>query len=259
MKINDEEIDFSGPPVNPGIRMLWDINNTGYTQHARACSVYSHWMVGSDDRQIAAFFNVSTEEIQADMAHIKELLSEEMIALHIRERDEIRESEERSKKLRQELAEDLSLPIDELIRRGVDPARVLRRYREAVSGDIREIETLRSNDAEPPIDEKADESALEDDLQRISMLRNDGKEQTESNKPTSKETARISLTDNNKYKTDGNGKRRKQRRLSIRIENILIDKLQEHARKPHSDLSRLVRSAIEQYLESSSKAESGSI
>jgi HD superfamily phosphohydrolase len=214
-------------------------------------------MVGSDDHQIAAFFYVSTEEIQTDLAHIKGLLSEEMIALHIREREEIRAAAERSKRLREELSEDLLLPIDELFRRGIDPALVLRRYREAVNGDLIEIETLRSKDASPAIDKKADVHALEDDLQCISRLRNEDKKQTKSNEPTSKGLARLSAIDNKISQIDS--KRRKQRRLSIRIDNNMIEKLQEHARKPHSDLSRLVRSAIEQYLESCNRAENSSI
>jgi hypothetical protein len=79
MRIGDEEIDLSGPPINPGIRTLWDID-TAYAHHPRACSIYSHWMAGYDEPQITIFFNASAEEIRADLEHIKALLPEEMRA-----------------------------------------------------------------------------------------------------------------------------------------------------------------------------------
>jgi hypothetical protein len=255
MIINGEEIDLSGPPVNPTIRHLWDLKNTGYIHHARACTAYSQWMANYDEIQIAAFFNVSIEEIRADLSHIKTMLPEKAVQLHIREREEIRESLDRSRKVREEIAVDLSLPVDVLLERGINPAQVLKRYRATVSGDFGEIETLRAKDAGPLIDEKAEEHALKDDLQHISRLRNEEKKQTKRNRPTSKETARISAIDNGKCKPDG--KRRKQRRLSIRIEAVTLEKLQKHIENSGLNISKIIRDVIDRFLESSTEAESG--
>jgi hypothetical protein len=289
MIINGEEIDFSGPPVNPGIRMLWDINDTGYAHHPRACSVYSHWMVGSDDRQIATFFNISTEEIHADLEHIKALLSEEMRALHFRERDEILASEERFRKEREEMAADLSQPIDALIERGINPIDAMQRYRQAVeyeapsniladlkkrdanicrdgkegetTEDPSQIKALRRQSNQSSIEGSADDLNPQAAYELIAELRRthqkpSTKAATQSHIAQEPEPVPIQQNRPNKSDPDlkfvGVKTVRTDRRITVRLDPDLFEKVNSHCNDLGIDLSTAIRRALSQFLEGDS-------
>lgn len=270
MKICGEEIDLSGSPVNPEIRHLWDLENTGYADHARACSAYSLWMADYDEIQIATFLNVSVEEIRADLAHIRAVLPEEAVLLHTREREEIRDSVKSAKKLREELAADLSVPIDELIKQGKDPIRALRRYREAVAWDDESIQlrNLRNRDTNPDVDAKADHLADEEERELIAALRQEGKQRVKNakmkdrlgysasgilamgidkqsnpcNRPNERQCQSKSIPAENKRK---GGKR-----ITVRVNDDLYRRILETAQSLGIDISTMMRELLERGLES---------
>lgn len=274
MKICGEEIYLSGPPVNPEIRHLWDLENTGYTDHARACTAYSLWMANYDEIQIATFLNVSVEEIRADLAHICAVLPEEAVLLHTREREEIRDSVESAKKLREELEADLSVPIDELIKQSKDPIRALRRYREAVAWDEESIQLkdLRKKDANPGFDEKVEKISEEEELRLILALRQEANMQAKSIKmekhrrQNSTETVSAinhdkrwdfagssavnSLTDVISSKSEKTG-----RRITVRVNECLHARVRETAKALNIDCSSLIRELLERGLASGSTAD----
>jgi hypothetical protein len=117
---------------------------------------------------------------------------------------------------------------------------------DVVSGNFCEIETLRARDAGLLIDEKAEEYALEDDLQHIRMLRNAGKKQTKRNRPISGGKTRETQTDD---QCKEGAKTRKQQRLSIRIEAATLEKLQRHTENSGLNISKIIRDAIDRYLD----------
>lgn len=286
MENNYDEIDFSGPPVNPAIRHLWNLENTGYAFHKRACQSYSQWLVNYDEPQIAAFFKVSVEEIKADLAYIHALLPEEAIALHIRERDEIRASRERSKRVHEELAADLSLPAKTLIERGKNPADVMRRYREAVEyevppdliSDLRkqdsnirnngnkcettevpgQIKELRRQSNQSNINESADDLSPEASYRLIKELREEGKKPErkdttisrpfrESQSAPPKQKQNMQTTNSLVQKSVVD---RPDRRVTFRLNPDLHDKLHRYSKDAGIDISTAVRTALSQFLDS---------
>jgi hypothetical protein len=282
MENNNYEIDLSGPPVNPAIRHLWNLENTGYAFHKRACQAYSQWLVNYDEPQIAVFFKVAVTETKADLAYIRALLPEEAITLHIRERNEIRASRERSKRVHDEIAADLSFPAKTLLERGQDPADVLRRYREATEyeapadlksglpdernsytckdgkeGEITEdpipVRELRRQNSQTSIDESAGDIA-ERDNQRIAVLRNEVRSPAKRIIPEGHfmreyPTSPIANRQAQCNPDQKSAVNKADRRITFRMNPALHEKAQKYCRDAGLDLSTLMREATSQYLD----------
>ena len=170
--MDDNEFDdCPGLGIDPTIRPLLGLRNTGYPFHMRACASYSQWLKAYDADRIAWFFDISVEAAEADIDHIKRLLSDGTISLHFRERREVQAAKERSENACQKLANDLSLSADALIARGQNPINVLKRFREAMTAeDPRLITELRKQNSRVAIDEVAVD-LTERDNQLIAALR----------------------------------------------------------------------------------------
>jgi hypothetical protein len=212
------------------------------------------------------------EETKADSQFIK-ALPEENVALNIKEEDEIRAANEGSKKMREELAADLSLPVDVLLKRGINPAQVVNRYREAVREDFGVIEDLRAkDDAEEPnriteLRERNRQASINEDAvdlaARDSQLIAELREKDEkpvmnimTEKQWERREPRLNLPSTNRpIKMTPNRKREgktKGKRLTIRLDDSLYEKVQRHCIEAGIDLSFLLRSAIVQHLDSAS-------
>lgn len=283
------KIDYYGLGIDPSIRPLLSLQNTEYPHHSRACQAYSQWMKDYDEQEIAAFFKVSVEEACADLEHIRALLPVELIALHVRERDELYNAKEKWQKVHDELANDLSLPIDELIAQGKNPADVLRRYREAVDweapsdtpSDLDELDSNISRNAKErqitedpnkindlrrqsnPFDGSFDNLDLEaankliEELRRADQL-SSKKAVTHSHQPH--ESDPTPIQQNGSHENDPNQKLRgiktdgTDRRVTVRLDPDTYDKLQQYIHDTGIGLSSTIRTALAQFLEGDSSS-----
>ncbi len=117
--------------MDESLRPLLRLKNVEYPHHERACRIYTHWMRGIQEEDVAAFFHIKTEDVQTDILHIQELLPDETATRHTEDRVEILTTIAEGEKQRWELSESLSLSAEDCLKSGIDPAEILKKYREA--------------------------------------------------------------------------------------------------------------------------------
>jgi hypothetical protein len=214
-------------------------------------------MVGYDELEISAHCKVSVEEIQADLAYIRSLLPEETVALNIGERNEILEAKVRSKKMREELAADMSLSAKELIRAGKNPIGILRKYREAVTAEDPSslIPELRQENIRTSVKENTDDLTPKQQKQFIAELRE--RDRKPAKTIMSENPARYEYpcdpTEQNAHATDDQEQKprdsRTDRRITVRLDPALYDKIRQYCQDAGVELSMAVRRALRDFLE----------
>lgn len=97
----------------------------------RVCARYGHWIRGYSFDEIGRYFGADPAEIQADIALARELLGNRVVTDdHVRELILKQREAER-------LPKSAPLPsVDELLKAGIDPGKVLRKYREEMQRKI---------------------------------------------------------------------------------------------------------------------------
>jgi hypothetical protein len=138
------EIGYSGLGVDSEIKPLLRLE--GVT--LRACQCYTLWIHAFTAHQIAPLIEIPDEQVEADIALIKRLLPAAKLAQHMKERNEILESQNQFSEKRQRFRESLTRPVDSYLAEGRDPAKALREFREFINADTAyEIQDLREKDA----------------------------------------------------------------------------------------------------------------
>jgi hypothetical protein len=213
-----------------------------------ACLCFAHWIRGFEPTDIGLFFKLSEEEVGINIAHVKQLLPSEILASQIQIRDEIKAIQKRSEERKQESSKGSALSVEDLMERGQNPAYLLRKLREEINENISiQVEELRFRDGTHNIHERADDGSLENDLSRISKLRMKTDSETgKSGRPLGNETRK---SNDDKAISNDRKKNLKVKRITIRIDTIILEELQKHIHNADLDVSKAVREAIVQYLE----------
>jgi hypothetical protein len=211
---------------------------------------YHHWRRGSSEADLASYIGISIKAAEAGIIHIQQTVPRETLDRNISLRNEILAINIRSEKRQKQFEESFSKSAKSYIEDGCNPVHVLQNYRKAISEDYSVIEELRVKDGTTSIHEKNDGGSLENDLQKITQLRNQDEGKTHTNRQPREKVLRESEAEG---KGEDSRKKRKKERITIRIENVILEKLQKHTQSSDLDLSKLVRNAIAQYLEANSE------
>jgi hypothetical protein len=239
----ENNIDSSRLKNDPDLIPLLDKGAT-----LLACLCFAHWVRGFEPIDIGLYFKLSEEEVEDNIALVKQLLPSDVLEAQIQIRAEIKAIQKRTEERSRRWSKDLNLSAKEILARGQNPAHLLRKFREEISTDIpSQIKDLRTKDGPTSINEEAADRSLEGDLQKITRLRN---EATNLNQPP----AGGATLEPDANKGKGIEKRRKQRRITIRLESGVLEKLQMHIQGSDLDISKTIRSAIRQYLEANTEA-----
>ena len=104
-----------------------------YDNAKRAARVYSHWLTGFTEPEIAYFFSISEMEVKRDLQHIISGMSPRAVIAHNNDRARILIQREQSDQYRKMLKDALQKPVDDWLDAGISPVGVMREYRESVS------------------------------------------------------------------------------------------------------------------------------
>ncbi len=253
---NNSSSDFG---VDPDLLNL--LGDGGITLRDLEC--VHDWRRGFDEERIAAFYEITVPEVKAGIERIVKKLPESTVRLDTELRDQIVANNARMKRNDRELSGNLELSADTLLQNGKNPIQILKRYREALTEeDTNLIEILRQADKGiDDVGESADPT-LEREARLIEELRQQEKIpkiNAVSNRSISQnsEDSRSRIA-GNKLAGIGDPKKnnrwdRRSKRITVRIENALLERIQKHTHNDGYDLSKLVRVAINQYLESSAE------
>lgn len=111
---------IKGEPVEP------------YKNSQRAAKVYSHYLSGFAEDEIAYFFKISETEVKLDLQYVQSGMSPRAIIAHNNDRARILVQREQSDKYRRLLKDSLAKPVDEWLASGISPVGVMKEYRESV-------------------------------------------------------------------------------------------------------------------------------
>ncbi len=125
-------IKKSGPPPHIG-----RIGKDDYPDAERASTVYTHFITGYAEEEIAKFMQAvgvecSVEDIERDIQHIQSLLPTRVLIAHQNDRNRLLIQRTEGKQYRRLLAEALAVQATNYIASGVSPTGPLKEYREAV-------------------------------------------------------------------------------------------------------------------------------
>ena len=114
------------------LRSLLRRDDGEYLFHGRACRLYASWIRGYSAEDLARLHKIGVEEVRADIQHVEASLPDKTVAAHRDGRNKILNAQADGEKRRQFLVQNLSKSAETLIQEGINPAEVLRAYREAV-------------------------------------------------------------------------------------------------------------------------------
>jgi predicted DNA binding CopG/RHH family protein len=174
------------------------------------------------------------EETNTSIQHIKALVQEQMAALNIREKNEICASKERPKKAYEELT--------------------------ANEENINDIRSIRKESIRASVKEEADGLAQEQVCQVIAMLREQEKKPATATMPERGTKSEYPCPEQNwQTPNDLEEKLRKKeqkphvtktdRRITFRLDPVLLEKVQQYSQNTGIELSMIVRQALTQLLE----------
>jgi hypothetical protein len=257
MRDNDNNIDFSRLRIDPTIRPLAVLNDTGYVNHLRACQCFSQWTKGYSEEQIALFFAISVADVEADLAHIKTLYTQESFQVKLKEREEILRLIEKEKNMPYKLSEDLSVSADALLKRGQNPGKVLKKLREELTAeDPNLIADLREQNRQASINEDSIDLAPEAAYRIIRELREKEKKPAQKVMTISRSRQEPkSASPEQSIRTTNDldqklGENRTDLRITFRLNPGLYEKLQKHSQDIGLDISAVIRAAVTQYIDS---------
>lgn len=103
-------------------------------EHAdRAAQVYSQYVVGYDEEDIAAFFGVSVIDVKRDLQYIQSGLSTRQVISMENDRIRIRIQRDEARNYKRILNESLTIQAKEYLAAGMSPVSAMKEFREAVS------------------------------------------------------------------------------------------------------------------------------
>ena len=115
-----------------GPRPLLNRGKTEYPHHKRAARVYSQWLSGYSEEEIATFFELTVDEVERDIQHTSSLLSQRTVIAHHNDRNRILTQRAEGARYRKLLRDALATPVEDYLEAGIAPGGVLKEYREAV-------------------------------------------------------------------------------------------------------------------------------
>jgi hypothetical protein len=104
-----------------------------YPHRKRAEEVYSQWLSGFDEREIAAFFEIDVLDVMKDIQYVQQHLSQRSVLAHVNDRNRLMIQKLEGHKYHQKLSEVLSIPAKVYLQAGINPVAPLKEYRESVS------------------------------------------------------------------------------------------------------------------------------
>jgi predicted DNA-binding protein len=220
-----------------------------------ACKCFAHWIRGFSPTHIGLFFGISTEEVESNIALIKQLLPSDVLASQVEIRNEILTSQERTREIAQDYTSDLSLSAHTLLKRGKNPANVLRKIREELTAEIpSQIAALRKQNNQASIDEDAVDLAERDNQLVLKLrARDKGPAKTIMSENRIRHESKSAPPEQNILATNGQdqkpGRKKTDRRITSRMPPGLYEKLRKHSRDTGLDLSTVIREAVSQYLQ----------
>lgn len=99
----------------------------------RAEEVHSHWMVGYDELEIAAFMGLSEIDVAQDLQYMQKRMTPRQVLAQCNDRERIKLYRTRSKAYNRLLGESLEKTADEYLAAGFTPVPVLKEYRQAIN------------------------------------------------------------------------------------------------------------------------------
>jgi hypothetical protein len=213
--------------------------------------LYHAWRRGICEEDIA----IPASEHAASIEKVKRLLPEKTLQTDIHLRNEIIESQVRMKKIAQGESQDTQLTADALLKRGQNPGHWLRKLREEISEDLSvqvddiRRESVHASTNEPTIDLAAHDSRL------AMALRERDKKPTKPIMPENpaKYEYPCDPTEQNAQATNDQEQKprdiRTDRRITVRLDQALHDKIRQHSQDAGVEMSMVVRRALSQFLE----------
>jgi len=97
----------------------------------RAYKCHSHWMVGFEPDEIAAYFDITEDEVKRDLQHVQANMTPAAVTKMFNDRQRIRIQRDQSYNYEKLLKDSLNKGPDDYIDKGMNPSGILREYREA--------------------------------------------------------------------------------------------------------------------------------
>jgi hypothetical protein len=108
------------------------IRQADYEFADRAIQVHSHWVVGYDEPEIAAFFHLTELEVAQDLQWVRSRMTPRQINVMDNDRDRIKLHRVHSREYSRLLEESLKTTAKEYIAAGMSPVGPMKEYRQAV-------------------------------------------------------------------------------------------------------------------------------
>jgi len=102
-----------------------------YPEHQRACRVYSQFLAGFTEEEIASFFSIPVRAVELDLQHVAGLLPSRVLVAQWNDRARLLLQRSESERYRRLMGEALSVQATDYLKAGISPASALREFREA--------------------------------------------------------------------------------------------------------------------------------
>lgn len=116
-------------------------NALEYPNHDRANEIYSQFISGFTEEEIATFHSLDLEEVNRDLMYVQTRIPVRQIISQNNDRTRILVQREHSENFRRLIGESLALPAGEFLKAGVSPTGVLKEFRET-TGLVQKAEPL---------------------------------------------------------------------------------------------------------------------
>ena len=116
-------------------------NALAYPHHDRSNDLYSMWMSGFCQEEIASFAGISVEDVDKDLMYVSTRLPVRTIIQHNNDRSRILLQRNQSESFRNMMRDSLAQPVSSLLAAGISPAGILKEFREA-TGMVQKAEPL---------------------------------------------------------------------------------------------------------------------
>jgi hypothetical protein len=127
--------------VKEGPEPLLHKDRTAYPNHDRACRVYSQWLAGYSEEEVADFFGIQPRDVELDVQHIHGILPTRTVISHNNDRGRLLVQRQQSEEFRRLMGEALKTSATDYLSAGVSPAGILKEFREA-TGMVQKAEPL---------------------------------------------------------------------------------------------------------------------
>jgi hypothetical protein len=253
----NDDFDLNRMGIDARLGPLLSLDDRGYAHHIRAIQCYSQWSKGISEQDVAHFFRIDIQAVREDLAHVRDLLPEEAIELHLREREELLASIAEGEELQRKIRESLSSAGETGLKNGRSPIDALRLYREAVLEDLSLIESLREKDRKNRTPDRRDPCTQvggdrptlrlpDQDLSPVERPQSEAEVHQRGSDAAHPSEARPAQK-HSAGKRAGNG-----RRVSVRMDCKLYENLQQRSREIGLDFSATIRAAMDQYFDGDS-------